>query len=284
MIVKIDNRETSRICEAARYYMPKYKVIIEQLEIGDFIFAEGNDSVVFEYKAMPDLMWSINEGRLFDQAIKQANNFKNHNVIVEWSEKQKNHTNKQLKKIKSSLTTSEIHESLARLSTITNVIISPSKELSFPLMEKYAQISLEKSPFEKTVMEKTDNIAYNYLMLIEGVNTIKTHTICKHLKYLASKQLIITLIVSGGLASVLCHFFGNNGQLVNLVVEPVTGMALNFPKVNIFNPTHQFPDGLDDFKILDWLSVAFSPAPFLPSVSPALEDVDAISRIGTNHQ
>lgn len=182
MIVKIDNRETSRICEAARYYMPKYKVIIEQLEIGDFIFAEGNDSVVFEYKAMPDLMWSINEGRLFDQAIKQANNFKNHNVIVEWSEKQKNHTNKQLKKIKSSLTTSEIHESLARLSTITNVIISPSKELSFPLMEKYAQISLEKSPFEKTVMEKTDNIAYNYLMLIEGVNTIKAHTICKHLK------------------------------------------------------------------------------------------------------
>ena len=56
MIVKIDNRETSRICEAARYYMPKYKVIIEQLEIGDFIFAEGNDSAVFEYKAMPDLM------------------------------------------------------------------------------------------------------------------------------------------------------------------------------------------------------------------------------------
>ena len=49
-------------------------------------------------------------------------------------------------------------------------------------MEKYAQISLEKSPFEKTVMEKTDNIAYNYLMLIEGVNTIKAHTICKHLK------------------------------------------------------------------------------------------------------
>lgn len=89
MIVKIDNRETSRICEAARYYMPKYKVIIEQLEIGDFIFTEGNDSAVFEYKAMPDLMWSINEGRLFDQAIKQANNFQNHNVIVEWNEKQK---------------------------------------------------------------------------------------------------------------------------------------------------------------------------------------------------
>ena len=178
--------------------MPKYKIIIEKMEIGDFIFKEGNDSVVFEYKTMSDLMWSINEGRLFDQAIKQANNFKNHNVIVEWSENQKNQTNKQLKKVKSQLKTSDIYESLARLNTLTNVIISPKKELSFPLMEKYAQVSLEKNPFKKAAIEKTDNIAYNYLMLIEGVNTIKAHTICKHLKLktltdllgISTKQLV----------------------------------------------------------------------------------------------
>lgn len=182
MIVKIDNRETSRICEAARYYMSKYKIIIEELEVGDFIFVDNKESAVFEYKAMPDLMWSICEGRLFDQAIKQAEKFKHHHVIVEWSDKQKKHTNKQLKKLKCELTTQDIHESLARLSTITNVIISPSKDLSFPLMEKYAQIALEKDPFDKTISEKTDNVAYNFLMLIEGVNTIKAHTICKHLK------------------------------------------------------------------------------------------------------
>ena len=182
MIVKIDKRETSRICEAAKYYTPKYKTVIEELEIGDFIFTENGESVVFEYKAMEDLMWSINEGRLFDQAIRQAKNFKHHYVLVEWSEKQKKHANKRLKKIGSSLSTQDIYESLARLSTFTTVLISPSKELSFPLMEKYAQISLEKNPLEKTPENKSENVAFNFLMLIDGVNNIKAHTICKHLK------------------------------------------------------------------------------------------------------
>ncbi len=181
MIVKIDNRETSRICDAAKYYMKKYKIIIEELEMGDFIFLYKKESAVFEYKAMSDLMWSINEGRLFDQAIKQSKNFKNHFVLVEWNDKQKKHTNKQLKKLKSELTTQDIYESLARLSTITTVLISPSKELSFPLMEKYAQISLENNSIHKSSVPKSNNVAYNYLMLIEGVNSIKAHTICKHL-------------------------------------------------------------------------------------------------------
>jgi hypothetical protein len=36
MIVKIDKRETLRVCQAAKSYMPKFKIIIEKLEIGDF--------------------------------------------------------------------------------------------------------------------------------------------------------------------------------------------------------------------------------------------------------
>ena len=182
MIVKIDNRESARICGAINYYMQKYKIIIEELETGDFVFTCNGEHVVFEYKSMPDLMWSINEGRLFDQAIKQSKHFKNHHVIVEWNDKQKKQTNKQLKKMGCELKTADIYESLARLSTITTVLISPSKELSFPLMEKYAQISLEKNPLDKKSIQKSNNVAYNYLMLIEGVNTVKAHTICKHLK------------------------------------------------------------------------------------------------------
>ena len=190
MIVKIDNRETSRICEAAKYYMPKYKIIIQKLEVGDFVFTNNRNSAVFEYKAMPDLMWSITEGRLFDQAIKQAEKFKKHFIIVEWNEKQKKHTNKQLKKIGKELKTQDIYESLARLNTFTNVLISPSKDLSFPLMEKYAQIALEKTVFEKPIVEKGENVAYNYLMLIEGVNSVKAHTICKKLKVKTINDLL----------------------------------------------------------------------------------------------
>lgn len=189
MIVKIDKREIKRICDATKYYSPKYKTIIEELEIGDFIFKKNNESVVFEYKTMDDLMWSINEGRIFDQAIRQSQNFNHHYVIVEWSEKQKKRTNKQLNKIGSPLSTQDIYESLARLSTFTTVLISPNKELSFPLMEKYAQISLEKNPLEKTPESKSENVAFNFLMLIDGVNKIKAHTICKHLKLTTIEDL-----------------------------------------------------------------------------------------------
>ena len=50
MIVKIDKRETARVCDAVKQYMPRYKIIIEKLEVGDFIFKENRKEVVFEYK------------------------------------------------------------------------------------------------------------------------------------------------------------------------------------------------------------------------------------------
>lgn len=198
MIVKIDNREIARVCNASKYYMGKYKIIIEELEIGDFIFSENNEEVVFEYKTSYDLVWSISEGRLFDQALKQAKNFKHHFVVVEWNENEKIKAQNQLKKSKIMITDSDIYESLARLSTFTTIIISPNKNQSFPMMEKYAEICFNEDPFEKTPPEKTDNVAYNFLMLIEGVNKIKARAICKKLNLktvddlfnLKAKQLV----------------------------------------------------------------------------------------------
>lgn len=181
MIVKIDKRETARVCEASKYYMARYKIIIEELEIGDFIFTKNGKEVVFEYKTMGDFMWSLIEGRLFDQAIRQSKNFEHHYVIIEWNEKSKQKSNKHLKHIKKELSNDDIYESIAQLNTITNVLISPTKDLSFPLMEKHAKICFEKNPFEKTPKSKSANVAYNFLMLIEGVSKVKAHTICKQL-------------------------------------------------------------------------------------------------------
>lgn len=190
MIIKIDKRETARVCEATKYFMPKYRIIIEELEVGDFVFIENNDNVVFEYKTTSDLMWSITDGRLFDQARKQENYFKYHYIIVEWNENEKNKTNKQLKKIGKPLKTEDIYESIALLNTFTQVLISPNKNLSFPLMEKHAKICFERKKFKRMPKNKTDNIAFNYLMLIEGVNTVKAHAICKKLKLKTLNDLI----------------------------------------------------------------------------------------------
>ena len=189
MIVKIDKRETARVCQAAQYYMPKFKIIIEELEIGDFIFTDNHEEVVFEYKTMYDLMWSIADGRLFDQAIRQKQNFKYHHVIIEWSDSGRKKASKQLKKIGKELKMEEVYESIAMLNTITTVLISPNINLSFPLMEKHAKICLEKKPFDRYPENKSDNVAYNFLMLIEGINKIKADRICKKLKLKTVRDL-----------------------------------------------------------------------------------------------
>lgn len=133
MIVKIDCRETARMCTAIKHYSRKYKIIIEELEIGDFIFTNNKEEVVFEYKRAYDFVWSIHEGRLFDQAIKQSKNFKYHFVLLEFNENEKkNKAKNQLKKMGVKIKDSDIYESMARLSTFTTLLISPTKDLSFP--------------------------------------------------------------------------------------------------------------------------------------------------------
>ena len=198
MIVKIDCRETARMCTAIKHYANRYKIVIEELEIGDFIFTSNKEEVVFEYKTAYDFVWSMHEGRLFDQAIRQSKNFKYHFVLLEFNENEKNKAKNQLKKMGVKIKESDIYESIARLSTFTTLLISPNKELSFPIMEKHAQICFEENPLEKAPSSKTDNVAYNFLMLIEGVDKIKAKSICKKLNLktiedltkLTAKQLI----------------------------------------------------------------------------------------------
>ena len=182
MIITIDNREKARICQAIDYYSPNYKIVIDELTVGDFLFSENKKEAIFEYKTLSDLMWSIADGRLFKQAVKQTEYYNYHHVLVEWDEKGGNYAKKQLTKIGKTMNNSIVYESLARLSTFTSVIISPKQSASFPLMEKYAQICFEENTFEKPVVDKTENVAFNYLMLIDGVDKIKARAICKKLK------------------------------------------------------------------------------------------------------
>ncbi|MDO5814195.1 MAG: helix-hairpin-helix domain-containing protein [Methanobrevibacter sp.] len=171
MIVKIDNRENSRHCEAIKQYKNNHKIIIEELPIGDFIFTDKNTEVVFEYKTYNDFKNSVREGRVFDQAIRQYKNFDYHFIIIQLEKNNKH-----------DLFNNEHHcEAIAHLNTFTTVIICSSKKLAFKMMEKQAESCIEKHPLTKKPHEKSDNVAYNYLMLINGINNIKAHAICKHL-------------------------------------------------------------------------------------------------------
>lgn len=188
MIVRIDKRERNRHCEAVKHYSKNHTIIIEELPIGDFIFSDGKNEVVFEYKKFNDFRNSVNEGRVFDQALRQHKNFKYHFVIIELEQKVKKHD------LYSSI---RYCEAIASLNTFTTVITCPSTHLALKMMEKQAELCLEGNPLEKRPFEKLDNVAYNYLILINGINKIKAHTICKHLnlktfedlKQVTTKQL-----------------------------------------------------------------------------------------------
>ena len=172
MIIKIDNRERNRHCQAVQHYSKKHKIIIEELPIGDFIFTDGKTDVVFEYKTFHDFKNSVSNGRIFDQAQRQQNNFKHHFIVIAFEKK----ANQQ-----ELFSNEKLCEAIASLNTFTTVITCPSTRSALKIMEKQAELCLERNPLEKRPFEKLDNVAYNYLILINGINKVKAHTICKHL-------------------------------------------------------------------------------------------------------
>jgi ERCC4-type nuclease len=172
MIVKIDNRETSRHCSAVKYYKDRHTIIIEELPAGDFIFSDGKTEVVFEYKKFNDFKKSVKEGRMFDQALRQFKNFKYHFIIIEV---EKTTQNQDLYNNMQSC------EAIASLNTFTTVIICPSVRMAFRIMEKQAEHCLQSNPLEKRPYEKLDNTAYNYLLLIRGIDKITARAICRKL-------------------------------------------------------------------------------------------------------
>ena len=172
MIVKIDNRERARHCQAVQYYSKKHTIIIEELPVGDFIFSDGRYEVVFEYKTFNDFKKSVSSGRIFDQALRQKKKFKHHFIIVVF-EKKTNH---------GQMYGNEIFcEAIASMNTFTTVITCPTTRAALKMMEKQAELCLESNPLEKKPFEKIDNVAYNYLLLIKGIDKVKAHNICNHL-------------------------------------------------------------------------------------------------------
>ena len=62
MKVFIDSREQSRIKQASEYYTKQgLTVEVQELPIGDYLFTDGNDEVVFEFKTIADFISSIQD-------------------------------------------------------------------------------------------------------------------------------------------------------------------------------------------------------------------------------
>ena len=170
MKVVIDSREQSRIQSATDYFKSQgLEVEVKEEQIGDYIF---NDSVVFEFKTVVDFVSSIQDGRVFNQAINQAENYSFHFVIIQGDE----HTRARALGMSRNwrpVNMSQYLGAIASLNRYTTVIESynPIIEEAYYRMLTTATKCLQDRPIVKKFPRKNRNPALNFLCYdIYGIN------------------------------------------------------------------------------------------------------------------
>ena len=177
MLVQISDKEQKRIKTATQYYKEQnLDVEICNLEIGDYIF---DHQVVFEFKTTADFVASIQDNRVFNEAINQAENFDYHFVIIQGDDHQR------AKAIAMSRNYQEVNYfqylgAIASLNRYTTVIesYSPFINESYYRMLITAKKCLQNKPIVKKFEKKHKNTAFNFLCYtIYGINHKKAKSI-----------------------------------------------------------------------------------------------------------
>jgi len=183
MIVKIDSREQSRIKSATKYFEEQgVEVSVEELEIGDYIFCDGNDEVCFEFKLISDFISSIQDGRVFNQCISQSENFNHHFCVIHGDLATRSKCIAMTKNYRQVTVFQYISAicSINRYSTVIQVS-SPFINESYYTMMTQAKKCLQNKPIVKKFPRKDKNTAFNFLCYtIYGINYKKAQAIVEH--------------------------------------------------------------------------------------------------------
>ena len=190
MLVQIDSREKDRIQSATEYYKQQgLEVEVCELEIGDYIF---DHKVCFEMKLIPDFIASIQEGRVFNQAITMAENYDWSFVMIHGDLYQRT---KEIIKSKDyiPMNIEQYIGSISSLNRYTTVIQCYNSviEEAYYTMMKQAEKCLLKRPIVKKFPKKHKNAAYNYLSYcIYGVSGKKAQAIVDELEISTLEDLL----------------------------------------------------------------------------------------------
>lgn len=178
--VKIDSREQDRIKSATEYYKSQgLKVEIAELPIGDYIFTDGTEEVVFEFKTVEDFVSSIQNGKIFNQAINQAENYNYHFVMI-YGDDHSRAKALAMSKHYQPVTYYGYLGAIASLNRYTTVIesYSPAINEAYYRMLINAKKSLQNKPIVKKFEKKHKNNAFNFLCYaIYGINYKKAKAI-----------------------------------------------------------------------------------------------------------
>ena len=180
--VTIDSKEKHRIKEALFFFGENNTVSVEDMEYGDYVFTdeETGKTCAVEYKTCSDFITSVNENKIFNQAIEQTKHFDFHFVCIEYTDQLRKKLSENLwfyKKI--SFSKSQFYGAIARLNTYTTVISAYNTRTCFELMEKQAKKCFDNKSVYKKLKKANDNSAQNYLINCcygIGINTAENIT------------------------------------------------------------------------------------------------------------
>ena len=186
MIVKIDSREQNRVKTARRLFEElNHETIIEQLPIGDYVCGQ----CVVEFKTASDFLASIFDGRLFTEAINQADNFNHHFIMIIGDVDKAIAINKHFI---ADFNKVSFYKVVSKLCTFTNVLFFRDSYDAFLCMhELFLQCNAEDKPLMKKVQKISyDNPAANYLACIPGISTKRAIGIAEQLELNTLADLI----------------------------------------------------------------------------------------------
>lgn len=178
----IDSREKKRVQTGLKYY-EKYNPVIFEMSVGDYVFHDNNVTVVFEYKTIEDFIGSVNDYRVFNQALNQSSLFDYHFVVVVGSEKDfRDAKDKLYRNTGLSFNNNKFNGALATLVEFTSVLQVKNESLAFDLMERVALKCCRDSPVVHRFPKSYGSPAYRFLVNnVSGLADKTSRRICEDL-------------------------------------------------------------------------------------------------------
>ena len=186
MLIKIDSREQNRVKTARRLFEElNHETTVEQLPIGDYVSGQ----CVIEYKTASDFLASIFDGRLFTEAINQADNYNHHFIMIIGDVDKAIAINKHFI---ADFNKRSFYKVVSKLCTFTNVLFFKDTYDAFLCMhELFQQCNAEEQPIMKKVHKISyDNVSANYLASIPGISTKRAIGIAEQLNVTTLADLI----------------------------------------------------------------------------------------------
>jgi ERCC4-type nuclease len=189
MKVQISDKELNRIPEAEKYFTSLgCETEVTNLKYGDYVF---DGKVAVEYKTMADFFSSIQDKRVFNEAINQAENFDWHYVLIHGNEHERSKC-VAMSRNYIPVDLYQFHGAIASINRYSTVIecYSPFINEAFYKMYIQAKKDLSTKPIVKKFPRKDKNTAFNFLCHdVYGINWKKAKAIVDTLNLHTKKDL-----------------------------------------------------------------------------------------------